>query len=70
MIIVDEHTPGTGFLGGCLNCGKPIGEAHYDNCEFVTGEDKLIHGGMLGATLAQVRAQRDRRETGDEKGAV
>lgn len=56
METVNEFTPGTGFLGCCLNCCRKLGEPHYENCEFVTGEDKLRHGGILGATLAQVRA--------------
>lgn len=54
-VIVDENTPGTAFLGHCLNCSRKLGEQHHDRCEFVTGEDDpRRHGGLLGARLSQL----------------
>jgi hypothetical protein len=57
--LVDESIPGTGFLGCCLNCSQIVGKPHLERCEFVTGEDDpRRHGGILGASLEQVRRQK------------
>lgn len=56
---VDECTPGTAFLGCCLNCSQPIGQPHLKGCEFTTGEDDpRRHGGLLGACVKDVEAKK------------
>jgi hypothetical protein len=54
-VLVDKNTPGTAFLGCCLNCSRPLGEHHHERCEFMTGEDDMRrHGGLLGARAADL----------------
>lgn len=61
--IVDECTPGTGFLGCCLNCSQAVGTPHLKGCEFLTGEDDpWRHGGLLGASREDVAALNERRK--------
>jgi len=55
-VVVDENTPGTGFLVCCLNCSQRIGFLHLRGCEFMTGEyDPRRFRGILHETAAQVR---------------